>query len=236
MFCTSCLLFICYKCSKKTKCAKTGASHTTEDYEESLVQKYKTKYANWKAQKEKDIQTLKSKQDKLVADIQRGVSNLSADNMEQVLEKANRQKTECQKVRKRLAEERMVLSEYSKDIGKVGDKQFIILVSQVCGDSQDGVTNIEHSLDTECSVVMSQSCYDVTDWEGKMLVGRNDGFDVVDSRVSPDTSERGGQSRLHRVLKSVSIADSGHIISIQCYNNQIYTLCKEKPLVQRDKL
>jgi len=71
-----------------------------------------------------------------VADIQRGVSNLSADNMDQVLETANLQKTECQKVRKRLAEERMVLSEYSKDIGKVGDKQFIILVSQVCGDSQ----------------------------------------------------------------------------------------------------
>jgi len=50
--------------------------------------------------------------------------------MEQVLKKANLQTTECQKVRKRLAEERMVLSEYSKDIGKVGDKQFIILVSQ----------------------------------------------------------------------------------------------------------
>jgi len=71
-----------------------------------------------------------------VADIQRGVSNLSADNMEEVLKKANLQKTECQKVRKRLAEERMVLSEYSKYIGRVGDKQFIMLVSQVCGDSQ----------------------------------------------------------------------------------------------------
>jgi len=71
-----------------------------------------------------------------VSDIQRGVSNLSVDNMEQVLEKAILQKTECQKVCKRLAEERMVLSEYSKDIGKVGDKQFIVLVSLVCGDSQ----------------------------------------------------------------------------------------------------
>ncbi|KAF6037088.1 hypothetical protein EB796_004603 [Bugula neritina] len=29
----------------------------------------------------------------------------------------------------------------------------------------DGVTSIEHSLDIECSVVMSQWCYDVTDWE-----------------------------------------------------------------------
>jgi len=48
----------------------------------------------------------------------------------------------------------------------------------------DGATSIEHiSLDTDCSVVMSQTCYDVTDWEGKMLVGRNGGFDVVDSRV-----------------------------------------------------
>ncbi|KAF6034985.1 hypothetical protein EB796_006707 [Bugula neritina] len=166
-------------------------------------------------------------QDELVADIHRGVSNLSADNMEQVLEKAILQKTECQKVRKRLAEERMVLSEYSKDIGRVGDKQYIILVSQVCGDSQGGVTSIEHSLDTDCSVVMSQWCYDVTDWEGKMLVGWDGGFDVVDSRVSPDTSERGGQSRSHRVLKSVSTADSGNINSIQYYNNQIYTLCKE---------
>jgi len=75
---------------------------------------------------------------------------------------------------------------------------------------------------------MNQICYDVTDWEGKMLLGRNHRFDVVDSRVSPDTSERGGQSRSHRVLKSVSIADSGNINSIQYYNNQIYTLCKEK--------
>ncbi|KAF6037089.1 hypothetical protein EB796_004604 [Bugula neritina] len=110
--------------------------------------------------------------------------------MEQVFEKAILQKTECQKVRKRLAEERMVLSEYSKDIGKVGDKQFIILVSLVCGDSQDGATSIEHSLDTECSVVKSQTCYDDDDYEeyeddddyeeyeddddleGKILVGR----------------------------------------------------------------
>jgi len=92
-----------------------------------------------------------------------------------------------------------------------------------------GVTSTEHSLDTECSAVMSQWCYDVTEWEGKMLVGRNDGFDVVDSKVSPDTSERGGQSRSHRVLKSVSTADSGGIISIRYYNNQIYTLYKEKP-------
>jgi len=45
-----------------------------------------------------------------MADIQRGVSNLSVDNMEQVLETANLLKTEC--------------------------KQFIILVSLVCGDSQ----------------------------------------------------------------------------------------------------
>jgi len=88
---------------------------------------------------------------------------------------------------------------------------------------------MEHSLDTEFSVVMSQPCYDVINWEGKMLVGRNGGFDVVDSGVSPDTSERGGQSRSHRVLKSVSTVDSGHIISIRCYNNQIYTLCIEKP-------
>jgi len=91
----------------------------------------------------------------------------------------------------------------------------------------DGATSIEHSLDTECSVVMSQDCYDVTDWEGKMLVGRNDGFDVVDCRVSADTSERGGQSRSHRVLKSVSKAESAGIMSVQYYNNQIYTLCKE---------
>jgi len=61
-----------------------------------------------------------------------------------------------------------------------------------------------------------------------MLVGRYGGFDVVDSRVSADTSERGGQSRSHRVLKSVSTAISGNINSIQHYNNQIYTLCKEK--------
>jgi len=92
----------------------------------------------------------------------------------------------------------------------------------------DEATSIEHSLDTECSVVMSQTCYDVTDWEGKMLVGRNNGFVVVDSRVSPDTSERGAQSRSHRVLKSVSTADSGVITSTQYYTNQIYTLCNEK--------
>jgi len=92
----------------------------------------------------------------------------------------------------------------------------------------DGATSIEHSLNTDCSVMMSQICYDVTDWEGKMLVGRNGGFVVVDSRVSPYTSERGGQSRSHRVLKSVSTANSGNIVSIQCYNNQIYTLCIEK--------
>jgi len=77
---------------------------------------------------------------------------------------------------------------------------------------------------------MSQICYDVTDWAGKMLVGRNDGFDVVDSRVSPDTSERRGHSRSHRVLKSVSTADSGNIVSIQYYNNHIYTLCADKSL------
>jgi len=63
-----------------------------------------------------------------------------------------------------------------------------------------------------------------------MLVGRNGGFDLVDSRVSPDTSERGSQSRSHRVLESVSTAVSGHINSIQYYNNHIYTLCADKSL------
>jgi len=71
-----------------------------------------------------------------MADIQRKTTNLSADNMEQVQEKASLQMTEYQRVCKKLAEKRMVLSEYSKEIGSADDRQLIILVSQFCGDSQ----------------------------------------------------------------------------------------------------
>ena len=49
---------------------------------------------------------------------------------------------------------------------------------------------------------------------GEVLVGRGRGFDIVSSDG--------------RIVKSVSVS-TGNIISIQFYNNEIYTLCIEPP-------
>jgi len=72
-----------------------------------------------------------------MADIQRKTLNLSADNLEEVQSETVRlQKTEYQNVCKKLAEEREMLSQYSKHIGEVVGKQFVKLVFCFCGDSQ----------------------------------------------------------------------------------------------------
>jgi len=67
--------------------------------------------------------------------------------------------------------------------------------------------------------------YDVTDGGGhNILVGRDGGFDVLDtSKVSESSSSVGGSG--YEIVKSVTVKWAGYVESIQEYENYIYTLC-----------
>jgi len=90
---------------------------------------------------------------------------------------------------------------------------------------------LQYSLDY-FSVISRGHYTDVTDGGGhNILVGREGGFDVLDtSKVSESSSSVGGSG--HEIVKSVTIEGGGTAWSIQKYNNCIYTLCKVNSQLQ----
>ncbi|KAF6017477.1 hypothetical protein EB796_024218 [Bugula neritina] len=58
LFCTSCLLFLCFQCSRSTKCVE-NEFHFTEVYDDELLQLYRTKFDSWKAYKQNQVSDLR---------------------------------------------------------------------------------------------------------------------------------------------------------------------------------
>ena len=95
---------------------------------------------------------------------------------------------------------------YTNSVNYFIDESRICLILILTDDRSSQQTTLNN-----CSVTLTKRCYSVSETPtGLILVGRDDGFDICNSDG--------------RIVRSVNVS-TGHIVSIQYCNSEIYTLC-----------
>ncbi|XP_067940300.1 uncharacterized protein [Watersipora subatra] len=209
-YCEGCQGFICTRCSRRNSCTRSESSHTLTDFEK-LKEESCRLFEEWKKVKNAEIDSLTTARTQMASEMRHEIAGASDDTVADVFAKHEQMKTSHKILSLKSLEvgEKAVLDYYTAGITKVSDTEYIRLVWQMTAAlKSDNTPTIE-----SCTVIMDKPCYSVTETsKGQLAVGRNGGFDILDS-----------EGKFIRAVEVYNI----NIHSVQEYDGNMYTLCRE---------